>query len=166
MARWEAFFAAQLAAAATLAGLLFVGVSLNLTKILDNPSLPGRSLSGFYLLLANLIVASLMLVPDQPSTASGLEILVIGLALWGMVSRLDVGAIRRSRIPAVFRAPFLHVPAGGDSVSGGWRIGTGGCARRAVLACGRHGDFIVRGLHGGVGSVGRDQPVIGLMRVS
>jgi modulator of FtsH protease len=106
MARWEAFFAAQLAAAATLAGLLFVGVSLNLTKILDNPSLPGRSLSGFYLLLANLIVASLMLVPDQPSTASGLEIPVIGLALWGMVSRLDVGAIRRST--AEYRRYFVR----------------------------------------------------------
>jgi modulator of FtsH protease len=106
MARWEAFFAAQLAAAATLAGLLFVGVSLNLTKILDNPSLPGRALSGFYLLLANLIVASLMLVPDQPSTASGLEILIIGLALWGMVSRLDVGAIRRST--AEYRRYFVR----------------------------------------------------------
>src|ERR1700683_5678897 len=106
MARWEAFFAAQLAAAATLAGLLFVGVSLNLAKILDNSSLPGRALSGFYLLLANLIVASLMLVPDQPPTASGLEILVIGLALWGMVSRLDVGAIRRST--AEYRRYFVR----------------------------------------------------------
>src|ERR1700683_15702 len=96
MARWETFFTAQLAAAATLAGLLFVGVSLNLTKILANPSLPGRALSGFYLLLANLIVASLMLVPDQPRAAIGLEILLIGLVLWGTVSTLDVLAIRRS----------------------------------------------------------------------
>jgi modulator of FtsH protease len=106
MARWEAFFAAQLAAAATLAGLLFVGVSLNLAKILDNPSLPRRALSGFYLLLANLIVASLMLIPDQPPLASGLEILLIGLALWGMVSRLDVVAIRRSA--AEYRRYFVN----------------------------------------------------------
>jgi hypothetical protein len=96
MARWEAFFAAQLAAAATLAGLLFVGVPLNLAKILDNPSLPGRALSGFYLLLANLILASLMLVPEQPPIAIGLEIFLVGLVLWGVVSSLDVGAIRRS----------------------------------------------------------------------
>jgi uncharacterized membrane protein YwaF len=106
MARWEAFFAAQLAAAATLAGLLFVGVSLNLTKILANPSLPGRALSGFYLLLANLIVASLMLMPDQPRTALGLEILLIGLALWAMVSRLDILAIRRST--AEYRRYFVR----------------------------------------------------------
>ena len=96
MAPWETFFAAQLAAAATLAGLLFVGVSLNLAKILANPSLPGRALSGFYLLLTNVIIASLMLVPEQPRTAFGLEILLAGLALWGMITRLDVVAIRRS----------------------------------------------------------------------
>ena len=106
MARWEAFFAAQLAAAATLAGLLFVGVSLNLAKILANPSLPGRALSGFYLLLANLIVASLMLVPDQPRVAVGLEIFLVGLVLWGAVSCLDVVAIRRST--AEYRGYFVR----------------------------------------------------------
>jgi hypothetical protein len=106
MARWEAFFTAQLAAAATLAGLLFVGLSLNLAKILGNPSLAGRALSGFYLLLANLIVASLMLVPEQPPTAIGLEILLVGLALWGMISRLDVTAIRRST--AEYRRYFVR----------------------------------------------------------
>jgi hypothetical protein len=96
MAKWEAFFAAQVAASATLAGLLFVGVSLNLAKILGNPSLPGRALAGFYLLLANLIVASLMLLPDQPPAVVGAEILVVGLAVWGVITRLDVVAIRRS----------------------------------------------------------------------
>src|ERR1700722_9964126 len=106
MARWEAFFAAQLAAAATLAGLLFVGVSLNLAKILGTRSLAGRALSGFYLLLANLIVASLMLIPDQPTTAIGLEILLVGLLLWGMISRLDVLAIRSST--AEYRRYFVR----------------------------------------------------------
>jgi hypothetical protein len=106
MAPWETFFAAQLAAAATLAGLLFVGVSLNLAKILANPSLPGRALSGFYLLLANVIIASLMLVPEQPRTAFGLEILLAGLALWGMITRLDVVAIRRSE--AEYRRYFVR----------------------------------------------------------
>jgi hypothetical protein len=106
MAPWETFFAAQLAAAATLAGLLFVGVSLNLAKILANPSLPGRALSGFYLLLANVIIASLMLVPEQPPTALGLEILLAGLALWGMITRLDLVAIRRSE--AEYRRYFVR----------------------------------------------------------
>src|ERR1700683_1533033 len=106
MARWETFFTAKLAAAATLAGVLLLGVSLNLAKILANPSLPGRALSGFYLLLANVIVASLMLVPEQPATAIGLEILCAGLALWGMISRLDIIAIRRSM--AEYRRYFVR----------------------------------------------------------
>jgi hypothetical protein len=106
MAKWEAFFAAQVAASATLAGLLFVGVSLNLAKILDNPSLPGRALAGFYLLLANLIVASLMLLPDQPPAVVGAEILVVGLAVWGVITRLDVIAIRRSS--AEYRRYFIR----------------------------------------------------------
>jgi len=116
MASWEAFFAAQLTAAATLAGLLFVGVSLNLAKILGTPSLAGRAMSGFYLLLANLIVASLMLVPEQPPTAIGLEILLVGLALWGMIldavdTHLRQGAaqIDRARRPLQV-APIDHPP--------------------------------------------------------
>ena len=128
MTGWEAFFAAQLAAAATLAGLLFVGVSLNLTKILANPSLPGRALSGFYLLLANLIVASLMLMPDQPRAAIGLEILLAGLALWVTVSCLDVVAIRRSsreyrgyfvRHLFMFQAAMIPYLVGGGVVLAG-----------------------------------------------
>ena len=66
MPGWETFFTAQVAASATLVGLLFVGVSLNLAKILANAGLPNRALAGFYLLLAILIVSSLMLLPAQP----------------------------------------------------------------------------------------------------
>ena len=35
MGDWEAFYAAQLGAAAALGGLVFVGLSLNLKKILS-----------------------------------------------------------------------------------------------------------------------------------
>ncbi|HTP91465.1 MAG TPA: hypothetical protein VMJ52_07010 [Xanthobacteraceae bacterium] len=54
MSGWETFFAAQMAASATLAGLLFVGGSFNLTKILSSPALPDRALAGFYLLLVEI----------------------------------------------------------------------------------------------------------------
>ena len=40
MSGWEGFFAAQVGASAALAGLIFVGVSLNLAKVLDSPHLP------------------------------------------------------------------------------------------------------------------------------
>jgi hypothetical protein len=94
---WNAFFTAQLAASATLAGLLFVGLSLNLAKIIANRSLPNRALAGFCMLLAILVVSSLVLLPGQTLTMLGAEILAVGLALWGMVTRLDLGALRRSQ---------------------------------------------------------------------
>jgi hypothetical protein len=96
MPGWEAFFTAQVAASATLAGLLFVGVSLNLAKILSNSSLPNRALAGFCLLLAILLISSLMLLPGQSGAQAGAEALAIGLLLWSVVTRLDISAWRRS----------------------------------------------------------------------
>jgi hypothetical protein len=94
---WSAFFTAQLAASATLAGLLFVGLSLNLVKILANRSLPNRALAGFCVLLAILLVSSLVLLPGQSLGLLGAEILAVGLLLWGVVTFLDLNALRRSQ---------------------------------------------------------------------
>ena len=96
MEAWAPFFTAQLAASATLAGLLFVGVSLNLARILANASLPNRALAGFYLLLAILVISSMMLLPGQSIAIAGVEILAATLLLWGAVTRLDIAALRRS----------------------------------------------------------------------
>lgn len=74
MSDWATFFAAQVAAA-TLSGLLFVGGSLNLAKSLSSAALPDRALAGFYLLLANLVLSSLMLLPGQPLNLIGVVIL-------------------------------------------------------------------------------------------
>ena len=41
---WVNFFVAQCGASAALLGLIFVSVSLNLTKILSHPLLPGREI--------------------------------------------------------------------------------------------------------------------------
>src|SRR5262249_40130836 len=56
---WTIFFTAQLGAAATLGGLVFVGLSLNLTKILSFPALPNRALLALGVLLGILVVSSL-----------------------------------------------------------------------------------------------------------
>jgi hypothetical protein len=96
MPGWETFFTAQVAASATLVGLLFVGVSLNLKTILENDGLPDRALAGFYLLLAILVLSSLMLVPGQPLRLIAAEVLAVGTALWLTVTRLAIGSLRRS----------------------------------------------------------------------
>jgi hypothetical protein len=91
---WQPFFTAQLGAAAALGGLLFVGLSLNLAKILAYPALPMRALIALALLLVVLIVSSVMLIPEQTEGAVAIEILVIGLAGWASATVMNVYAIR------------------------------------------------------------------------
>ena len=87
MGDWEAFYAAQLGAAAALGGLVFVGLSLNLKKILSYAWLPGRALLALMVLMAILVISSFMLMPGQSLTALGLEIPAVGvLLLFGIES--------------------------------------------------------------------------------
>ncbi len=104
MGGWDNFFLAQVGASAALAGLLFVGVSLNLTKILEYPWLPGRALEALVLLLTVLVVSSLMLVPRQAPQLLGGEVLIVGLATWLMITRLHLQA--RQVIDPSLRRPF------------------------------------------------------------
>ncbi len=79
MSGWENFLVAQVGASAALAGLVFVGVSINLARILSTSSLPEYALEALVLLLAVLVLSSLLLVP-QPLTAAGIELLLVGLS--------------------------------------------------------------------------------------
>jgi hypothetical protein len=86
MSGWDNFFVAEAGAAAALAGLLFVSVSINLTRILQIPTLPWRAAEALLLLLAVLVVALLALVPGQSARLLGVEITVTGAALWAALS--------------------------------------------------------------------------------
>ena len=90
MAAWNNFFFAQVGASAALVGLIFVAVSINLTKILASPRLPSRAREAPIVLLGILIVSSLMLVPEQPVAITGMELLVVGIIIWGVVTWLNV----------------------------------------------------------------------------
>jgi len=79
MSGWENFLVAQVGASAALAGLVFVGVSINLARILSISGLPESALEALVLLLAVLVISSLLLVP-QPLTAAGIELLLAGIA--------------------------------------------------------------------------------------
>ncbi|HMN84523.1 MAG TPA: hypothetical protein PKA74_00830 [Bauldia sp.] len=77
---WGDFLAAQVGASAALAGLLFVGVSINLEKILSANSLTLRALLALIVLVVILILSSFLLFPGQSRLAVGIEIVAIGAA--------------------------------------------------------------------------------------
>ena len=95
---WQPFFTAQLGAAATLGGLLFVGLSLNLTKILTYPALPTRALMALILLLIILVVSSLILIPGQTASAIAVEILAVGVIGWASVTVMGLYIFRYAKL--------------------------------------------------------------------
>ena len=117
MAAWGNFFFAQVGASAALVGLIFVAVSINLSKILASPRLPSRAREAPIVLLAILIVSSLMLVPEQPVTLIGMELLVVGIIFWGIVTWLNINNLlktdvqyRRYNLINIILGQFALVP--------------------------------------------------------
>jgi hypothetical protein len=96
---WVDFFVAELGAAAALAGLLFVGISLNMAKILSYPTLPNRALQALALLVAILLIGSLLLVPGQSTVIEGIEVLLVGGVAWTFLVRLALETVRESPGP-------------------------------------------------------------------
>jgi modulator of FtsH protease len=79
---WEGFFVAEAGAAAALAGLLFVAVSINLARILEFPHLPLRIVEALLAFVTVLVVATIGLTPHQTAEAYGAEIAAAGLVVW------------------------------------------------------------------------------------
>lgn len=94
---WHEFGIALAGVGAALTGLLFVAVSINIGRILAQPTLPIRAGETLIILVAQLLVALLLLVPGQSSTALGAEVLVLALLLAGVFFRTRVRAQRDRR---------------------------------------------------------------------
>lgn len=111
MPGWDNFFIAQVGASAALVGLVFVGISLNLTKIMSSGYLPNRAQEAMLVLLVNLIVSSLFLIPGQTTRSLGVEVLVIGAVTWNLVLALHIDSFRKMDLEFRHRSAFAALIA-------------------------------------------------------
>jgi modulator of FtsH protease len=103
MEGWGEFFVAEVGAAAALAGLLVVAISINIEKIMAMPTLPPRAAQTLIIVTAALVIGSLGLFPRQPIQAYGWEAVATGLVI-GLTGLLEVRNlfVRRSATDPLF----------------------------------------------------------------
>jgi hypothetical protein len=128
-AAWSDLFVGTAGAAAALAGLVFVAVSINITRILELRGVPERGLQTVLLLLGAVVVSVFGLVPQRPGTF-GVELVVVGAALLvflGVTARFALTGTRghpawvASRVVAVLPGSAGYLVGGISLV-----VGSGG----------------------------------------
>ncbi len=93
VAAWSDLFVASAGAAAALAGLVFVAVSINIDRILSYQGLPERALETVLTLLVVVLVSIIGLIPGQSDTALGIELLATAGVYALVISRLSNQAL-------------------------------------------------------------------------
>jgi hypothetical protein len=79
---WNTLLAVEAGAAATLTGLVFVALSINLSRILAVPGLSGRGAESMMQFLQVFFISTVALIPKQPQRIFAIEVLVLAAASW------------------------------------------------------------------------------------
>src|SRR6185437_12151225 len=78
---WHDYFATVAAVSATLAGLLFVGLTISLNHMLAGHGYLYRAWAALFLQLEALLIGVFGLVPRQPDSLLGAELIATSLAV-------------------------------------------------------------------------------------
>ena len=97
MAAWESFFVTAGGAAAVLAGLIFVGISINLQKVLARTVVSRGAWVSLLTLIEVLMVSLFILIPEQPLPILGAEIGSVGLLCWIVMTIVTLYQLARAR---------------------------------------------------------------------
>ena len=91
---WQGFYIASAGASAALTGLIFVGISININKILSSVMLIDRAFISILLLLTALVISLIRLIPGQDGYVLGTEVLITVLISWSIITRKDIGIFK------------------------------------------------------------------------
>lgn len=100
---WKDFFVAVSGAASALTGLVFVALSINLTKIISGPGLATRAAEALIILAAALLASLLAVIPNQSAHAIGTQLLVVGGIAWLVPLAFQIQTIRRKNYQSLVK---------------------------------------------------------------
>lgn len=122
IAAWHGFADAMVGAAAVLAGLIFLAVSINIGRIMIIPGLPGRAGESVILFLGVLVQGALLLMPRQSATALGIELLISAGLSWAALNTIAIPAFgkptRQPRTWRIYRVVRIQLAAAPVLLSG------------------------------------------------
>jgi hypothetical protein len=94
---WHDLFVASAGAAAALAGLIIVAMSVNIKEIIAIKSMPARGGTSIAALVLIVVVSIGALIPVQPNWMLGLESIVFGLAALAFAVDSTVRLVQEGR---------------------------------------------------------------------
>ena len=95
--KWTDFLVAAAGATGALTGLVFIALSINLSRILRLPGVAARAGETILILATGLIGSLIALIPHLEQRQLGVAFLVLWLPTWGIPTLVQIHALTRKR---------------------------------------------------------------------